>query len=480
MAFTFKHGDRPLEGYEIQRGLGRGGFGEVYYAVSDGGREVALKYLHSHHDIELRGVSHCINMKSPYLVSVFDVVRSAGGDYFVIMEHISGPSLRDLMEQDPHGMPVEKAAFFMREIARGLQYLHDRGIVHRDLKPGNIFYEEGYVKIGDYGLSKFIAQSAGDRNTQSVGTVHYMAPEVGSGHYTRSIDIYALGVILYEMLLGRVPFEGQSTGEVLMKHLMNQPEVDELPEPFPAVIRKALAKDPRDRYADVKDLVDDALGPGRFERLDTDSLTPVAAFAARHLRGEAATLPVVPTPPRPTFGGSSAQGFRPLGAGQPAGDDRPRVRFAGFWIRALAVLIDAVILVPLWAVAPFNLLLWWLYSAVLLAYWDGQTVGKRVCGIRVIHADGGPLGFGHALGREAAKVLSNLTLGIGYLLAGITERKQALHDLVTGTYVVHRTPDATIPLPHRSEAMARRRRPTAAAPQRRERVRSQYRNAGTA
>ncbi len=172
-------------------------------------------------------------MKSPNLVSIFDVVKNVDGECFVIMEYVSGPSLRDMLIAEPEGLGTEKATFFLREIARGLSYLHERGIVHRDLKPGNIFYEEGYVKIGDYGLSKFIAASAAGAQTQSVGTVHYMAPEVGSGRYSSSIDIYALGVILYEMLLGKVPFEGQSTGEVLMKHLMEQPEVDQLPQPFP-------------------------------------------------------------------------------------------------------------------------------------------------------------------------------------------------------------------------------------------------------
>ncbi|MCH8054327.1 MAG: serine/threonine protein kinase, partial [Planctomycetes bacterium] len=310
MAFTFKHGDRPIEGYEIKRGLGRGGFGEVYYAISDGGREVALKYLHSFQDIELRGVSHCINMKSPNLVSIFDVVKNDDGECFVIMEYVSGPSLRDMLIAEPEGLGTEKATFFLREIARGLSYLHERGIVHRDLKPGNIFYEEGYVKIGDYGLSKFIAASAAGAQTQSVGTVHYMAPEVGSGRYSSSIDIYALGVILYEMLLGKVPFEGQSTGEVLMKHLMEQPEVDQLPQPFPGVIRKALAKDPNDRYASVKLMIEDVLGAGRFERFDTDSLTPIAAFAARNLRQEAPTMPTPTAPDQRPFAGSSGVGLR--------------------------------------------------------------------------------------------------------------------------------------------------------------------------
>ncbi|MEK7757864.1 MAG: protein kinase, partial [Planctomycetota bacterium] len=139
MAYTFKHGDRPLDEYTIQRAVGRGGFGEVYYAMSDGGREVAIKYLKENPQVELRGVGHCINLKSPHLVSIFDVKKNADGDYFIIMEYCSGPSLRDLLIAEPNGFGVEKAAFFAREIGKGLAYLHERGIVHRDLKPANIF-----------------------------------------------------------------------------------------------------------------------------------------------------------------------------------------------------------------------------------------------------------------------------------------------------------------------------------------------------
>ena len=259
MAYTFKHGDRPIDGYTIQRAVGRGGFGEVYYAISDGGREVAIKYLRDNPQVELRGVSNCINLKSPHLVAIFDVKQTVDGEYGIIMEYCSGPSLRDLLIAEPNGFAPQKAAFFVREIAKGLTYLHDRGIVHRDLKPGNIFYDDGYVKIGDYGLSKFIAVSRHSGQTASVGTVHYMAPEIGSGNYSRGVDIYALGVMLYEMLLGRVPFEGSSMAEVLMKHLTTQPELDDLPQPFGKVIRKALEKDPNDRYQTVDEMVDDLL-----------------------------------------------------------------------------------------------------------------------------------------------------------------------------------------------------------------------------
>jgi serine/threonine protein kinase len=294
MAFTFKHGDRPLDDYTVQRAVGSGGFGEVYYAISDGGREVALKFLRDNPQVELRGVSHCINLKSPNLIAIFDVKKNAQDQYFLIMEYCSGPSLRDLLIAEPNGFGPQKAAFFVREIAKGLAYLHDRGIVHRDLKPGNIFYDDGYVKIGDYGLSKFISVSRHSVQTSSVGTVHYMAPEIGSGNYSRGVDIYALGVMLYEMLLGRVPFEGSTMGEVLMKHLTAQPAVDELPHPFAHVIRRALQKDPRDRYQNVNEMVDDLLSVETVQR-------SLDGFSIKSLEG--AVHGPVPSPsdaPRPS------------------------------------------------------------------------------------------------------------------------------------------------------------------------------------
>ena len=314
MAYTFKHGDRPVDGYTIQRAVGKGGFGEVYYAVSDGGREVAIKYLRDNPQIELRGVSHCINLKSPHLVSIFDVKKTVDDEYSIIMEYCSGPSLRDLLIAEPSGFEPQKAAFFVREIAKGLSYLHDRGIVHRDLKPGNIFYDDGYVKICDYGLSKFISVSRHSAQTASVGTVHYMAPEIGSGNYSRGVDIYALGVILYEMLLGKVPFEGSSMGEVLMKHLTTQPEVEHLPHPFGRVIRKALQKDPNDRYQTVDEMVE--------ELLEVDEVREsLAGFSTQSLKGavqggrDRADSPI--PSPNPTPGYARDFGQRGATHGQP-------------------------------------------------------------------------------------------------------------------------------------------------------------------
>src|SRR5258705_481418 len=175
-AFRYKHGDRPLDGYTIQRGVGRGGFGEVYYAVSDSGR------------------------------------------------------------------------------------------VHRDLKPGNIFYENGYVKIGDYGLSKAMSASQHSGQTMTVGTVHYMAPEIGLGRYDRSIDIYAMGAVLFELITGQVPYLGASAGEILMKHMSSEPNVQWIEEPFATVVKRAMHKDPALRYQTVQEMVE-------------------AVFGAEHVRG---------------------------------------------------------------------------------------------------------------------------------------------------------------------------------------------------
>src|SRR4029079_13584107 len=136
-------------------------------------------------------------------------------------------------------------------------------IVHRDLKPGNIFEDSGYIKIGDYGLSKFISCSRRSGQTESVGTFHYMAPEIGKGIYGKEIDIYALGIILHEMLTGRVPFDGESSQEIIMKHLTADPDLSALPEPYKSVIRKALAKDPAHRFATVPEMVK-ALREGVF------------------------------------------------------------------------------------------------------------------------------------------------------------------------------------------------------------------------
>ncbi|MBV09716.1 serine/threonine-protein kinase [Rubinisphaera sp.] len=253
MKFTFSAGDQPLEGMTIKRAIHRGGFGEVYYALTDAGKEVAIKLLHDNMEIELRGVSQCLNLSHPNLVTIFDVKTDADGDYWILMEYISGNTLAEAIEKFPNGMSSQQASQVLQQACEGLGFLHDRGLVHRDLKPANIFWDHGQLKIADVGLSKFISASQRSAHTQSVGTVYYMAPEVARGRYGPGVDIYAMGIIAFEMLTGQVPFDGESTGEILMKHLTEPPKLDMLDPKLQPVIGKALAKEETERFQTIQE-----------------------------------------------------------------------------------------------------------------------------------------------------------------------------------------------------------------------------------
>jgi eukaryotic-like serine/threonine-protein kinase len=292
MKFTYSSGQRPLEGYTIKRGIGRGGFGEVYYGLSDGGKEVALKLVRSNVDVEIRGMSQCLNFKHPNLVELYDLRTDKQGDQWVVMEYVTGETLNTVLNRHPGGLPPELARQWFLGMAAAISYLHDHGIVHRDLKPGNVFLENGHVKVGDFGLARFISGSQRHALTQSIGTVHYMAPEISTGNYNKQIDIYAAGVLLYEMLSGHVPFDGESAGEILMKHLTTPPDLNKVPAEFRPILHKALSKNPAHRYREMVEMTKDvgAVGTGqRPVRQQQPMPVPVVPVPAK---------PLVPPPPR--------------------------------------------------------------------------------------------------------------------------------------------------------------------------------------
>jgi len=281
--FSLASGSRVLDRYTIQRGLGIGGFGEVYFAISDAGKEVAIKKIQRNLEIELRGVSHCLNLKHTNLVSLFDVCRDQTQAWWVVMEYVAGASLREALDRQPSGLTESETRRWFAGAAAGVDHLHREGLVHRDLKPGNLFDDYGIVKVGDYGLSKFISESRRGGQTESVGTFHYMAPEIGRGEYGREIDLYALGIILYEMLTGRLPFDGETCHEIIVKHLSAHPDLTGIAEPYRGVIERALRKDPSQRWPSALAMVETLMGngsPSLAASTGANIATPVAESPA--------------------------------------------------------------------------------------------------------------------------------------------------------------------------------------------------------
>lgn len=315
MNFTHSPNETVLDRYTIRRGIGIGGFGEVYFALSQAGKEVALKRIQRNLAVELRGVSHCLNLKHPNLVSLHDICRDNDDQAWVVMEYVAGKNLREVLDEAdpsgrvcratvqgsqglPSGLTMDEVRRWFCGMAAGTAHLHSAGLVHRDLKPGNLFDDNGIIKVGDYGLSKFISSSHRSGHTESVGTLHYMAPEIGRGQYGREIDIYAMGIILFELLTGRLPFDGETPQEIVVKHLTDTPDLSTIPDELRPVIAACLQKNPTDRPKDIPTMM--AMTPWANENVQSATWSPNPYGSSSPNRSEQASQPTKPQPAAPT------------------------------------------------------------------------------------------------------------------------------------------------------------------------------------
>ena len=243
--------------YHLLRRLGRGGMSEVYLGHDElMNRDVAIKVVSSTHTDYIerfhREAEAIGRLNHDHILPAYDYGEQYPWHYLV-MPHIEYGTLRDRLEQGP--MSLAEVDELFAQIASGLQFAHEQGIVHRDIKPSNILLrDESYAYIADFGLAKLL--EGGDTVTLSgslLGTPEYMAPELSEGPATTSSDIYALGILLYQMVTGQVPFSGETPIAVYFKQLRDMPMPPsalnpEIPQAVEQVILRTLDKDPRRRY----------------------------------------------------------------------------------------------------------------------------------------------------------------------------------------------------------------------------------------
>ncbi len=252
--------------YLILRKLGSGGMAEVYLAEDEElGRKVALKMLNERHARDeqfverfKREARNAAGLSHPHIVRIYDRGQ-AEGTYYIAMEYLDGPTLKELLVRKGPTPPLT-AIKFAREILSALAEAHRHEIVHRDIKPHNVIVSPDWnVKVTDFG----IARSGASQMTEAgsiVGTAQYLSPEQARGKpVDQRSDLYSLGIVLYEMLTGKVPFTGDAAVEIAMKHLSAVPDPPsklrpEISHDLDAVVMRALAKDPDQRYSSAEEM----------------------------------------------------------------------------------------------------------------------------------------------------------------------------------------------------------------------------------
>lgn len=267
-----KYTGKRLDGrYEIHELLGVGGMAVVYRAydtIDD--RMVAIKILkdefagNSDFLRRFRNESKAIAVLShPNIVKVYDV---SFGDriQYIVMEYVDGITLKQYLDQQKETVPWKEALHFTVQILRALQHAHEKGIVHRDIKPQNIMLlQDGTIKVMDFGIARFARSETRTMTDKAIGSVHYIAPEQARGDVTdERADIYSVGVMLYEMLTGRLPFEADNAVSVAIMQLQANPTLPrdinpDIPEGLQEITMKAMQKAPSQRYQSAAEMLQD-------------------------------------------------------------------------------------------------------------------------------------------------------------------------------------------------------------------------------
>ena len=276
-------GTKIGERYEIIGNIGSGGMANVYLARDlILNREVAVKVLRFDFQDDKDAIRRfqrealaATEMVHPNIVSVYDVGEENGMQY-IVMEYVKGTDLKRYIKETPQ-IPLQRVVDIMSQVLSAISLAHDHQIIHRDLKPQNILVDEdGTVKITDFGIAIALSETSLTQTNTLLGSVHYLSPEQARGGMaTRQSDIYALGIILYELLIGSVPFEGESAVSIALKHFQNEmPSVrqkqPEIPQALDNVVLKATAKETADRYKTVNEMYADirtSLSPSRANEL---------------------------------------------------------------------------------------------------------------------------------------------------------------------------------------------------------------------
>lgn len=274
-------GQRISGRYEVLETIGGGGMANVYKArdiILD--RLVAVKVLQPQFSKDeqfirrfRREAQAATSLAHPNVVSIYDVGED-DNTYFIVMEYVEGKTLKELIkEKGP--LSVEEALDYMEQMLGAIAHAHANHIIHRDIKPHNILIRhDGVVKVTDFGIARAISSATITHTNSIVGSVHYLSPEQArGGHVTYKSDIYSLGIVLYEMVTGALPFNGDTAVSIAIKHLQSEiPSAKKLnpslPQSVENIIRKATCKDPLKRYGSVHEMIEDVMTALHPERRD--------------------------------------------------------------------------------------------------------------------------------------------------------------------------------------------------------------------